>query len=53
MNAGKLKKILACVLMGTMCVSAFGACGSGKDAEDKGKKESADSDKLVMAWWGN
>lgn len=26
---------------------------SGQEKEEKSKKESADSNKLVMAWWGN
>lgn len=53
LNAGRLKKILACMLIGTMCISSLAACGSGQKKEEKSKKESADSNKLVMAWWGN
>ena len=53
LNAGRLKKILACMLMGTRCISSLAACGSGQEKEEKNKKESADSNKLVMAWWGN
>ena len=55
MNAGKVKKIFACMLIGTLGVSSLGACGQGaeKGTETKTEKEGANSNNLVMAWWGN
>lgn len=56
MNAGKLKKILGIMLAGALCVSVLGGCGQeGAGAETKpgSEKEDANSDNLVMAWWGN
>lgn len=62
-----LKKVLALVLAGTMCVSALTACGGSKDSaetndgaaqeteskDDAAASGSGDSTNLVMAWWGN
>ena len=53
MNAGKLKKYFASMLIGTLCVSMLGACGSGTEKGSEAKPEKEKSDHLVMAWWGN